>query len=67
MPSHQQLEPSLTDFDFISSAAGNAFFSGVGFDMMWECVNHAKDGESVDANVKAAIAAKEKIDDMVST
>jgi len=66
MSSPQNLEPKIADYDYIGSAVGNAFFSGVTFDTLWDCINNANTREGVDANVSAAINAKEALDSMVS-
>jgi len=67
LPPHpdEDKEPAdfeITDYNYIGSAVGNAFFSGVGFDMLWECVRTADTREKLDANVSAAIEAKERLD-----
>lgn len=54
-----------TDFDYIGSAVGNAFFSNVPFCTLWECVSAAETREQLDENVSAAIAAQEALDKLV--
>lgn len=55
----------ITDYNYIGSSVGNAFFSGVSFDVLWECVCAADTREKLDANVTAAIEAKEGLDKLV--
>lgn len=49
----------ITDYNYIGSAIGNAFFSGVTFDELWSCVAMAKTREELDAAVSATIKLKE--------
>lgn len=67
---------------FIGSTLGNAYFSGVGFDIMFEAVTlidaessqkfcpqtcvEVKKFERLDAAVSAAVRAKDRLDTMVS-
>ena len=55
----------ITDYNYIGSAIGNAFFSGVPFCTLWECVSAAETREQLDANVSAAIAGQEALDKLV--
>jgi len=55
----------ITDYNYIGSAIGNAFFSGVPFCMLWECVSAADTREALDDNVTAAISGKETLDRLV--
>ena len=54
-------EVELTDYDYISSATGNAYFSGLTFETLWDCVANSSNGKEIDENVQAAIEAKEKL------
>ena len=55
----------ITDYNYIGSAIGNAFFSNVTFSTLWECVSSADTREALDANVTAAIHGKEQLDKIV--
>lgn len=55
----------ISDYDYIGSAVGNAFFSGVPFSVLWECMSSANTREKLDANVSAAIEAQEWLDNTV--
>jgi len=56
----------ITDYNYIGSAVGNAFFSGLKFDMLWECVASSETRETLDAKVSAAISGKEHLDKLVA-
>lgn len=51
----------VSDFNYITSAIGNAYFSGIGFSLLWEAVSNSKTREQLDKNVSAAIKAKEDL------
>jgi hypothetical protein len=55
----------ITDYNYIGSAIGNAFFSGVSFEILWDCVAASNTREQLDENVSAAIKAKERLDMLV--
>jgi len=55
----------ITDYDYIGSALGNAYFSEIGFDTLWECVASSETRESLDEKVSAAISGKEWLDKLV--
>lgn len=63
MSSNRDPDFEITDYNYIGSAIGNAFFSGVCFGMLWECVSSARTREQLDSNVSAAIAGKEFLDE----
>jgi len=54
-------EPEITDYNYIGSAIGNAYFSDVGFEQLWSAVNMSKNREELDA----AVAASVKIQDII--
>jgi hypothetical protein len=62
-PSYPEFE--ITDYNYISSAIGNAFFSDVPFCTLWECVSAAETREQLDENVSAAIVGQEILDKLV--
>jgi len=60
-------ELQITDYDYIGSAIGNAFFSGVPYEILWECVAGSDTRESLDEKVTEAISGKESLDTLVKT
>lgn len=52
----------LNDFDYMSSAIGNAFFSGLTLKELWECVSIVGDGKSFDVAIDITLKLKELID-----
>lgn len=51
----------ITDYNYITSTIGNAFFSGLSFDELWECVVVSTSREDFDTAVDATIKLKELI------
>jgi hypothetical protein len=49
----------ITDYNYIGSAIGNAYFSGVSFTEFWDCVAMSQTPEELDAAVSATIRLKE--------
>lgn len=52
-------EAGLTDFNVITSTLGNAFFSGLPFDKLWDCVIISENRDELDAAVSATIRLEE--------
>jgi hypothetical protein len=52
-------EYPISDYDYVTSSMGNAFFSGVSFEQLWNCVNQASSREELDAAVSATIRLNE--------
>jgi hypothetical protein len=48
-------DPKITDYEYIGSAIGNAYFSGVSFEQLWNCVFMSETREELDAAVTATI------------
>ena len=46
---------TITDYNYISSSVGNAFFSGLTFKQLWECVAISETREQLDTAVSATI------------
>ncbi len=46
----------------VLSAVGNAFFSGVSFEQLWDCICVADNREALDAAVTATINLNEMVD-----
>lgn len=57
----EHMKVEITDYNYIGSAIGNAYFSGVEFGILWDCVRLSKNREELDAAVSAAIKAKEDL------
>lgn len=55
----EALVPEITDYNYIGSAVGNAFFSGVSFEQLWSCVSLAKTPAQLDEAVTATIKLNE--------
>jgi hypothetical protein len=49
----------ISDYDYIGSSIGNAFFSGVSFQQLWDCVSLSQTREELDAAVTATIRLNE--------
>jgi hypothetical protein len=49
----------ILDYDYIGSSIGNAFFSGVSFEQLWDCVSLSQTREELDAAVTATIRLNE--------
>lgn len=45
----------ITDWNYIGSSVGNAFFSGLTFEQLWQCVAISENREQLDAAVSATI------------
>jgi hypothetical protein len=52
-------EYEITDYNYIGSAIGNAFFSGLSFQELWSCVTLSSNREELDAAVDLTIKFKE--------
>lgn len=57
--SHELANKSIEDFDYISSSLGNAFFSGIKFSELWDCVSNSENKEELDAAIESTIRIKE--------
>ena len=49
----------ITDYNYIGSAIGNAYFSGVSFNELWNCVTMCDTPDELDAAISATIRLKE--------
>lgn len=49
----------ISDYNYIGSAIGNAYFSGVSFTELWDCISMSSSREELDAAVSATIRLKE--------
>lgn len=51
----KQKTPEITDYNYIGSSIGNAYFSGVSFDQLWDCVVLSETREQLDSAVSITI------------
>ena len=49
----------ITDYNYIGSSVGNAYYSGLSFDQLWSCVSLSYTREELDAAVAAQIRLNE--------
>jgi hypothetical protein len=49
------MDYKITYYNYITSSIGNAYFSGVSFDQLWNCVVISSSREELDAAVLATI------------
>lgn len=49
----------ISDYNYITSAVGNAFFSGLTQEELWSCITLASTREQLDEAVSATILLKE--------
>lgn len=53
----------ITDYNYMGSAIGNAYFSGLSFEELWKCVLLAEDREQLDTAVDISIKLKQLLKD----
>jgi len=53
------MEFEISDWNYIWSTVGNAYFSDVTFEQLWSCVNISSNREEFDAAVSAQILLNE--------
>lgn len=49
----------ITDYNYILSSVGNAYFSGLSFRELWDCVLLSENREQLDAAVDVTIKLKD--------
>jgi len=49
----------ITDYNYIGSAIGNAYFSGLSFTQLWSCVLSSHSREQLDVAISAQIRLSE--------
>jgi hypothetical protein len=49
----------ITDYNYIGSTIGNAFYSGLSFEELWSCVILSSTREELDATIDITIKLKE--------
>lgn len=52
-------DPKISDYNYIGSAVGNAYFSGLSFTELWDCVSLSSSREELDAAIQITIKLKE--------
>jgi len=53
------MEYTISDYDYIASAIGNAKFSGLTLEQIWSCIAMCETREQLDAAISAAIRLQE--------
>ena len=61
MDDDYEYNDQITDYNYITSTIGNAFFSGLSFNELWQCVHLSTSREDLDVAVDATIKLKELI------
>lgn len=51
------MDYEISDYNYIGSAIGNAFFSGISYEQLWDCVRLSENREQLDF----AISMTEKL------
>ena len=54
-----ELDNEPSEYSAIGSDIGNAFFSGLTFEQLWDCVATAENRGQLDAAIEATIKLKE--------
>jgi hypothetical protein len=54
-------EYEITDYNYIGSSIGNAYFSGLTFDQLWSCVALSSNREELDSAVSLTIKLNEMV------
>jgi hypothetical protein len=55
------MNSEISDYDYIGSAIGNAYYSGLTFAQLWSCVLLSSNREELDSAISLTI----KLNDMV--
>lgn len=53
----------ISDYNYIGSSLGNAYFSGMTFDQLWSCVVLSENREQLDEAVNSTIKLNELVED----
>lgn len=51
----------ISDYNYIGSSLGNAYFSGMTFDQLWSCVVLSENREQLDEAVSKTIKLNEMV------
>lgn len=49
----------ISDYNYITSALGNGYFSGLTMSELWDCISMSKNREELDEAISATIKFKE--------
>jgi hypothetical protein len=49
----------ITDYNYVLSSVGNAYFSGLTFEELWQCISISETREQLDASIDATIKLQE--------
>jgi hypothetical protein len=49
------MEYEISDYNYITSAIGNAIFSGLSLDQIWSCIELSSTREQLDSAITATI------------
>jgi len=55
-------EPNITDYNYILSSVGNAYFSGLSFEELWNAVRVSETREELDIAVSVTIELQKLIE-----
>lgn len=53
------MKVEIKDYDYFGSTLGNAYFSGLSFEQLWNCVAISTNREELDTSVSASIRLNE--------
>lgn len=63
MDDDYEYNDQITDYNYVLSTVGNAYFSGLSFKELWDCVLLSENREQLDAAVNVSIKLKEIVKD----
>jgi len=55
----KKIDYDISDYNYIGSAIGNAYYSGLTFEQLWDCVAISSTREELDETVSAIILLNE--------
>ena len=55
------MEIKVDDHTYFGSSVGNAYFSGVSFDQLWQCVLNSNNPKELDSAISAQILLNDLI------
>ena len=53
---------NIDDYSYIGSSIGNAYFSGISFEQLWNCVSMSSNREELDSAVSATIKLNKMVE-----
>jgi hypothetical protein len=63
MDDDYEYNDQITDYNYVLSTVGNAYFSGLSFKELWDCVLLSENREQLDTAVDVSIKLKEIVKD----